>query len=260
MTQQAYGDNTKIIDGAGEAFEFDKNASTVMTHASETSTTTVIQTATDPRLKFRRGDIIKVTTSGTAFRRIRDMSATTITLETPLGSAPAVDTAIVREWRVLGQTQGGIVLQSQYSVQERMSDQFLDTFNVKGDKRETTVNLPLIEYDPLNVALALGLADSQIDIVDSTTTRLSVGATSSDLNTTKILLIGKNLGDEWVTAIVHRCINKGQSQIRFAKEANSVLGLEMQVLLDTTQPVGKELYVLETSPAPNFGLHLDIAA
>lgn len=252
MTTQ-YVDTTKLIDGPGEAFVLDQ-VTNALTHASTACTTTVLTMATDPRLKFRKGDVIKVTSTGTAFRRIKDLSATTITLETALPSAPGTGIAIYREWRLLGATQGGIEVRSQLTTQNRVVDQLLDPVIVKPESRETTVVLPLAEFDADNLVLALALPDTAKVVAGSKTT-INVGATGNDLPTRTILVVGSDNALNAVYALFHKCTNRGQATIAMAKDRNGQLALELQVIFDSTKPTGKELFVYETDTAVDYGIH-----
>lgn len=246
-----YTDSTQLIDGAGEIFEYDASTS-INTHASTACTTTVLTVAagTDPRDYFRAGDVIY---TGGEYGRIQSMTATTITLEEAQATAVGTSASIVRTWRLMGATQGGISLETQTSVTERNVDQVLDPVAVKGDKRSASVKVGLVEMVDKNLQAALALSSSQVTTAAGVTT-VNVGSSSTTLNTNAFLIIGSKENGDKVTCKIQKAVNTGNVALKFDPKGNSILQLDLRLINDNSRTSGHELFRLKTDDSHDWAL------
>jgi hypothetical protein len=246
MTTAKY-DNQNLIDGPADFLIKDPAASPVTedTHASTACTTTVLTMAASPiTAGFRIGDAIKVGAAGTEVRRISALTATTITLESALTGAPAVDTAIIRVGVNVGYTDQGVKLSTKTTYTDRMADQALDAISTKPDKRESTIKLVLQEVFGVTAQMALGLPEAAIT-GSGGNLKIAVGNLTLTLQTFGVMALGTREDGKKVTVFASRVVNQGEAGIEFAKGKPSGFALDLKLLSDSTRPSGEESYVWE---------------
>lgn len=240
-----YTESGLVFNGAGEIFEYD-GSTAVNTHASTPCTTTVLTMASSPLTAgFRAGDVIGVDDGGgVEYRRIDALDATTITLDSALDGAPGTGVAVTRRWRLMGATQGGIEVSLQTDIQEQFVDQVLDPVAIKGDKRSGSVKVPLVEINGQNVKVAWALGASNV-VESGGRTTISVGNSSTTLNTNAYLIIGEREDGKLATLKIQKAVSSGNPGLKFSKGELSVLQIDLKMMLDSAQSAGEELFILE---------------
>lgn len=247
-------DQTNLIDGPADVIFKDNSAAptSANTHASTACTTTVLTMATSPiTAGFRIGDVIKVTSTGTAARRIAALTATTITLETALPTAPSTGVAIIRVGIGVGYTDQGAKLGTKTTFTDRMADQALDPISTKPDKRETMIKFVLQEVFGMTAQAALNLPEAAVTSTGSAL-KIAVGNLTLTLRTFGVMVLGSREDGSKVTVWASRVVNQGEAGFEFSKGKASGFSMDLKVLTDSTRPAGEESYVVEVDSAHKF--------